>query len=349
MVALVALVGAGEIVARLAGLGAVSSGTRTPAQAAFNDADMFEALPGEARRYRNRPGAAVLVGDVEYRHDALGLRVTGETSPPEDDRPRVLFVGDSTTYGWGVAADDALPRRVARTLGERIVALNAGTSGYTTGQELAAYRALAPELRPDLVVLVVYPNDVTDGALRWDPGLDVLYLDETPTPDALKPLLWRSALYRAAVAAHTRVLAADGATSPDNLDNVAFVVEPLRELAAEVAATGSELVVALLPALETLDPYLFAAQHAAISQAARAEGLATVDLLDSFLAERETVVAAYEIRSGKPAPATARRDFLHQYWVAESDHHLNSIGNEIAARGMAQTVAEALDLPFERP
>lgn len=340
-----ALVIVGEVVVRVSGFGQPASGTATDDQAAFNTADMFERLPGDARRYRNRPGASVTIGDVTYRHDEHGLRIADGPPPPDDERPRVLFLGDSTTYGWGVAADDALPRQVARRLGERIVARNAGVSGYTTRQELAQYRALRDVVDAEVVVLVVYPNDATDGALRWDPGLGVLYLDETPTPDGLKPLLWRSALYRAAVAAHTRAYQRSGATSPERAENLAHVTEPILALRDEVVADGRELIVALLPTMETLSPYPFAAQRDALAATLAAADVAHLDLLaEAFLPERDAQVSAWEARNARRAPAAARRDFLHQYWVAPRDHHLDAAGNAVAARPLAERLAERLEI-----
>lgn len=343
----VALFVVGEVVVRVSGFGQPPSGTATDDQAAFNEADMFEPLPGDARRYRNRPGASVTVGDVTYRHDEHGLRVGDTEATADDGRPRVLFLGDSTTYGWGVSADDALPRQVARRLDERIVALNAGVSGYTTRQELAQYLALR-DLDVDLVVLVVYPNDATDGALRWDPGLGLLYLDETPTPEALKAPLWRSALYRAAVAAHTRAFTRSGATSPERAENVEHVAEAARALAEAADADGRPLLAALLPVMEALEPYPFDAQRAAIAEALAP--LPVVDLLtEAFLPERARQIAGWEARNGREAPATARRDFLHQYWVAPRDHHLDPAGNAVAAAPLAARIAALLGLPAPPP
>ena len=74
-----------------------------------------------------------------------------------DDRPRVLFLGDSVVFAPGVAQDEATAALVEARL--PVQALNAGTIGYSTADELDFLRAFGPALRPDAVVLVYCLND----------------------------------------------------------------------------------------------------------------------------------------------------------------------------------------------
>ena len=76
---------------------------------------------------------------------------------------RILFLGDSCTFGYGVAHDEAFPHVVESILreksGGKVECINAGVPGYTLFQ---GYRYLATEgLRhqPDLVVLNFGWND----------------------------------------------------------------------------------------------------------------------------------------------------------------------------------------------
>ncbi len=64
--------------------------------------------------------------------------------------PWVLALGCSTTFGWGVAAEEAWPQRLEERLGVEVI--NAGVPGHTTHQGLT----YAPPLLargPDLVIL----------------------------------------------------------------------------------------------------------------------------------------------------------------------------------------------------
>ena len=90
-----------------------------------------------------------------YVFNSLGLRESSETGPKSG--PRVLCLGDSTTMGLLVRAEDAWPEQLERRLGVEV--LNAGVSGHNIGQYVANARRLIPLLKPDVVVVGLYMND----------------------------------------------------------------------------------------------------------------------------------------------------------------------------------------------
>ncbi|MEL6431065.1 MAG: SGNH/GDSL hydrolase family protein, partial [Planctomycetota bacterium] len=116
---------------------------------------------------------------VEVRFNALRMR--GPEVPPPDAARRVLFLGDSVTFGWGVDEDHTFAARVARGLsdgrgaGLRTVApgdldwaaLNAGVCSYNTRQEAAWLEREGFDLGPELIVLTIVDNDVLDLRDKW--------------------------------------------------------------------------------------------------------------------------------------------------------------------------------------
>jgi acyl-CoA thioesterase-1 len=80
---------------------------------------------------------------------------------PDTVEPLVVFLGDSLTAGYGLAADEAYPAHVERLLGERgrrVEVLNAGVSGDTTAgglERLDWFLARDPEI----VVVELGGND----------------------------------------------------------------------------------------------------------------------------------------------------------------------------------------------
>ena len=84
--------------------------------------------------------------------------------PPDDEsasRPLVVFLGDSLTAGYGLAAEEAYPAHVARLLAARglpIEVLNAGVSGDTSagGRERLGWLL---RREPDVVVVALGAND----------------------------------------------------------------------------------------------------------------------------------------------------------------------------------------------
>src|SRR5262245_30383490 len=107
---------------------------------------------------------------------------------------RILVVGDSFTYGSGVAGEETYPKRLERLLpgrvGVRVEVINAGVSGYGTVHEAAFLRGEGWSYEPDLVVLQVFAQndldenlepfgrEVVDGTLRV----------RVSRPDAAAPL-----------------------------------------------------------------------------------------------------------------------------------------------------------------
>lgn len=119
------------------------------------------------RGWTNRPGSTGIVRS-RVRIDRHGLRVAEDGPIREiDRRPRVLFLGDSLTFGFGHPARQSFCERSMALLNRRhpglnATVLNAGVTGYDLGQE---YHLLANEglgLQPDLVVLQVCLNDITN-------------------------------------------------------------------------------------------------------------------------------------------------------------------------------------------
>lgn len=122
-----------------------------------------------------------------------------------ENRTRIVFLGDSATWGAGVEPAEAYPRVFEDLEGERgdeyIEVVNAAVIGMTTVGE---YRLLADRLvmlRPDIVVLGLFmANDI-----NWNLGNEHL-LDESPS---IWIRLWERLRMRSALAhfAHLRLLA----------------------------------------------------------------------------------------------------------------------------------------------
>jgi lysophospholipase L1-like esterase len=100
---------------------------------------------------------------VEIATNELGLRerplkphTTGET--------RILVLGDSVAFGWGVKVEDAFPRQLENALQlsphEAVDTINSGVPGYNSTQELAFLDKYGAGLQPDVAVLLYVDNDI---------------------------------------------------------------------------------------------------------------------------------------------------------------------------------------------
>lgn len=99
----------------------------------------------------------------EVHHDVnpMGFRGPAFTAKPTD-LFRIVFLGDSFTFGEGVRNEDIYPEVTARILrkgGRSIDASNLGVGGYNTSQSLRAMQLFGFDLQPDVVVLGYTLND----------------------------------------------------------------------------------------------------------------------------------------------------------------------------------------------
>lgn len=69
---------------------------------------------------------------------------------------RVLLLGDSFTFGWGVTDDKTISTFIERSLGENIGVVNAGQPGFGIFQIQELSRRLLPIVRPEFTVVVVW-------------------------------------------------------------------------------------------------------------------------------------------------------------------------------------------------
>lgn len=126
------------------------------------------------RFYRLRPDAEVSLLDV-FAPTAVreGTRWTVRTGPegyrtgrfgvaPEPGRRRVVALGDSSTFGWGVAAEESYPAQLEETLeggDDGWEVLNLGVPGYSTFQGTVMLARDALALSPDVVTWSYLSND----------------------------------------------------------------------------------------------------------------------------------------------------------------------------------------------
>ena len=135
-------------------------------------APLHERLPLMRVRANPYRGWEMVPGEAHYTYEhlvhvnALGLRGP-EVAEKEPGELRVLFLGDSLTYGQGVGDDETMPAALERALlardpRRRWTVVNGGVRAYGTAQELGMLEELGARIRPDVVVLGWYWNDLDE-------------------------------------------------------------------------------------------------------------------------------------------------------------------------------------------
>lgn len=130
-----------------------------------DNGSLFEPHPTRGWAYRRNTVGHT--GGVEVRLNSLGLRGADLPRDKPAGEYRVLLLGDSIAFGYGVAERDSLAMQLEQawqrvSSGRRIRVVNAGVMGYTTWQECDVLERESPSLLPDAVVLAFCFNDVMD-------------------------------------------------------------------------------------------------------------------------------------------------------------------------------------------
>lgn len=118
----------------------------------------------DGRLYRLRPRLDLDLGSFRMRTNSIGFRGP-EIGDKQDGGPfRVLVLGDSVAFGWGVDDEVTFLRRFESDWNgkheRKIEICNAGHLVYDTTQQLALLREQGLALKPDLVLLVYVVNDI---------------------------------------------------------------------------------------------------------------------------------------------------------------------------------------------
>jgi lysophospholipase L1-like esterase len=78
------------------------------------------------------------------------------------DKKRVIFIGDSLTYGWNLNLHETYHKQLEDILHSRnydVEVMGMGVVGYNTVQEYHLIKEKALKFKPDIIVLQICPND----------------------------------------------------------------------------------------------------------------------------------------------------------------------------------------------
>ncbi len=158
------------------------------------------------------PGAtwAVRWHGVPQVYDRHNMRRTKPLPGRTAGRFRIVVLGDSLTYGAGIAEGATYPRRLEELLRSsyRPEVLNLGIGGYNSEDILRVAQQFLPVLQPDLIVYGVCHNDFLPSYTGQSSSNDAYAI---PLPDAMKSFFThRSRVVRALGKAYDKIFLALG-------------------------------------------------------------------------------------------------------------------------------------------
>jgi lysophospholipase L1-like esterase len=263
--------------------------------------------------------------------DRYGFRGPDYETAPPPGVARIVALGDSQTFGNGVAFEETWGEQTRALLAARqppiaVEVVNAGVPGTDTWQHVAiARRALQTYRGISHVVLAVYVNDV---AARYAPP-PLEARSTTPARRALHALK-RSALFSAVWASYQGAIAAPGrgaheeeqmrgSADPRIDPGWAEVDRSLAQIAELAAAERARLLVVVLPRRDQVRapsaPRGYNDRMAAICDRL---GIAHIDVLDAlrraYASEGEALFIPWDGHNARAANAAIAREVAA--WLA---------------------------------
>ncbi len=236
--------------------------------------------PHGRRAWALAPNTQMVETNVAVRVNALALRGPN-LGPKSADELRILTLGDSSVFGFGVDEDKVFSSVAARALAKNfdrpVTPVIGATPGYTSVQALDTLADVGAIVKPDVVVIATLWSDV--------------FSTEVPLIRA-QGQTHPSAVYRVTIRLLSPFLSAptvawlDGDVGASGLGRQARVgVDAYRRtisaLVAAAQALGAQPVLMVLPAPIDLDatpvPPLIAQYRQVLAQQAASAGLLLID------------------------------------------------------------------------
>jgi lysophospholipase L1-like esterase len=241
---------------------------------------------------------------------------------------RLLGLGDSYLWGQGVHREDVVLNRLARLLEEAhpgvpVESINTARMGSNTVDQLALLVNRGLDYQPHLVIVHFVPNDVEPDLSAQGPKLEFFreYTALYQTPDRLSEhsRLWGWLRQRAAGALRARRYVREAVASfrPEN-PGWRRARQALLGIRDACDRGGADLLLVIFPFFHELDgDYPFQGIHDTVRRHAETQGIAVLDLRDRYRTFRGP-----------------------ELWVHPTDQHPNELAHALAARAIAEYLAE---------
>jgi lysophospholipase L1-like esterase len=263
---------------------------------------------------------------VRLKINSRNLRSPEIAVPKPAGTKRVLVIGDSVTFGWGVDESETFSRKLESSLRRQLACplevVNAGVSGYGTIEEADYFLHEGLELQPDVVVVYYVEND----------NLSVSHF-EGPIASFLKDwVVYRSNLINAGMYAwrltrwklQARKIGGDRAAYEAvqlgwaDAPGTPASLAALREIAAAAKEHGVAAILANHPN-NLGDRSLDAPRDALLREVAATTGMAYVDVAPAVLPYKD-----------------------HDLAVSKTDLHPNGFAHGLIAAALEPAVRDAL-------
>jgi lysophospholipase L1-like esterase len=274
--------------------------------------------------HEHTPNTSGFFMGVPVEINSMGLRDREFALAKPPGTVRILMLGDSLTFGWGVKAEDTPSKLLEGLLNRsgsqtKYEVINAGVGNYNTRMEVAYFFDKGRQLQPDVVVLNYFINDAE------------------PTPRRHNNLLGEFSYAAVMLAGAYDTVARTYFGRADWKDYYRSLYDPqspdwaatrgaIEKLIDYRQKSGIKILIVNYPELHVLRDYPFSAVTDAIAATAVEKGAPFLDLLPS-------------VRDKDPA----------SLWVSPGDAHPNATANVEYAKLLDRALVTYFPELFQAP
>jgi lysophospholipase L1-like esterase len=268
---------------------------------------LHELRPDRAWLYGMRPGTATVAAGVGYTVNADGFRDRTYRRPKPPGTFRIVVLGDSLAFGYGVPLEASFPKLLEASLAgllPGVEVLNLGVCGYNPFTEAALFADVGVTYEPDLVLVQFCVNDLNDPTLHFDSSsfarLPAIPDEAFPDPSrrgAIAPPSVAERLCRASRACtfvreraftrppDARTIQATLVTRDDPTDGeLGWLRARYDDIARRTRAKGARFAVVVFPYATQIEGHAGARLDERLAALGRDAGWPTIDLLSAFRA-----------------------------------------------------------------
>jgi len=287
-------------------------------------------IDDSVKQYELLPNSTGVLAGAPVSIDSLGCRDREYQRAKPPGVIRIVGIGDSLTFGQGVAEPDTYLARLEIALPARplpVEVINCGVFGYNVNEEARRFQEVMDTLDPDIVTIGYELGDVLENPLL-NTNARALAREDNSTGSMLERRHLIDSVKSSRVVTflayrYTFLLKKFNLRNWDALyaddsalwKNLAAKYTGMEKTAKE---KNVDLLVAIVPELSNLDDrYPFRTVHERVAALCQSLGIHTVDLLPAF--------------KGQNGPSL---------WVHPQDRHPNAQGHQIIAAALVEPVTD---------
>jgi lysophospholipase L1-like esterase len=275
--------------------------------------------------HEHQPQSSAQLYGVEIKTNKEGWRDYDYPLQKNNNTKRIMMLGDSLTFGWGVPFEQTMAKRLEKKFingghEQTVEVINTGVGNYNTAMEVNAFFKKGKKYNPDMILLMYYINDAEPTYTQ--PGKTRILLNQLYLYGFLSDKIINTQIHLSRDKQFENFygnLYKQGATGRQEVEKA------INKLAMYCKENNIQLHIFVIPEMHEFENYPFQEVTDFVQSTATENDVPATDLLPYF-----QIVTSSKKNSESISPS--------DLWVSVEDAHPNAKGNLIIAEAIYQNI-----------